>query len=124
MLFDAISNYLSAQQSANQYPLNALASSLGWDFNIVLVLFAIIVIWSSLWKLFACWKAARNNSFIWFLALFFINTFGILEILYLFIFSKWDERRMKLKIVKTRLKNKRFISDGRTNKKPVGMKRS
>jgi methionyl-tRNA synthetase len=36
----------------------------------------------------ALWVAAQNNSKGWFIALLFINTLGILELAYLFFFSK------------------------------------
>lgn len=39
-------------------------------------------------KGFALWTAAQNNSKKWFVALLFINTLGILELVYLFFFSK------------------------------------
>jgi hypothetical protein len=58
--------------------------------NIPLWLIAIALIWSLIWKGFALWKAARKNSPAWFIALLVINTLGILEILYLFLFSKID----------------------------------
>ena len=41
-------------------------------------------------KGFALWTAAQNNKRGWFVALLFINTLGILEILYLLVFSKRD----------------------------------
>ena len=47
-----------------------------------------IIIWSLIWKGFALWKAARLNNKWWFVALLILNTVGILEIFYLFIFSK------------------------------------
>jgi len=40
------------------------------------------------WKGIALWKAARNKSLAWFVVLFIVNTAGILEILYIFVFSK------------------------------------
>jgi len=40
------------------------------------------------WKGWALWVAARQNSKPWFVVLLIINTLGILEILYIFIFSK------------------------------------
>ncbi len=49
---------------------------------------AIVLTWSLAWKGAAMWKAARNKSPIWFVALLVINTVGILEILYIFLFSK------------------------------------
>lgn len=51
-------------------------------------LFALIVVWSITWKAIATWHAARNNQLAWFIALFIINTIGVLEIIYLFLFSK------------------------------------
>jgi methionyl-tRNA synthetase len=39
-------------------------------------------------KGFALWTAAQNNNKGWFVALLFLNTLGILEILYLLVFSK------------------------------------
>ena len=47
-----------------------------------------ISIWSLIWKGFALWKAARLNNKWWFVALLIINTMGILEIFYIFVFSK------------------------------------
>lgn len=47
-----------------------------------------VLIISLVLKGIALWRAARNNSIPWFVALLVVNTFGILEILYLFVFSK------------------------------------
>ncbi len=47
-----------------------------------------IIIWSIIWKALALWKAARLGSKVWFVVLFVVNTAGILEILYLYVFSK------------------------------------
>lgn len=46
------------------------------------------LLWSLPWKGYALWKSARGNSSWWFVALFLVNTLGLLEILYIFIFSK------------------------------------
>ena len=46
-----------------------------------------IVLWSALWKLFALYRAASRGDKGWFVALFFLNTAGILEIVYLFAIS-------------------------------------
>lgn len=54
-------------------------------------LFGLIVVlafWSSIWKAFALYRAGANRSVPWFVVLFVVNTLGILEILYLFVFSK------------------------------------
>jgi len=47
-----------------------------------------LAIWVLVWKGIALWKAARNNSSPWFIVLLIVNTMGILEILYIFFFSK------------------------------------
>ncbi len=45
-------------------------------------------LWTLPWKGVALWKAARNNHKGWFVALLLINTLGLLEILYIFVFGK------------------------------------
>lgn len=50
-----------------------------------------VILWSIIWKGLALWKAARLGSKPWFIALLIVNTLGILEILYLFVFSKKAE---------------------------------
>ena len=52
------------------------------------VLIPIIIVWSMIWKGIALWKAGRNNQLAWYIVLFIINTVGILEILYIFVFTK------------------------------------
>ncbi len=55
----------------------------------LLVLFIVfLTIWSLTWKAFALWRAVKNESVVWFIALLIVNTAGILEILYLFVFGK------------------------------------
>lgn len=48
----------------------------------------IMALWIIPWKGVALWKAARNNHKRWFIALLIVNTLAILEILYIFVFSK------------------------------------
>jgi len=47
-----------------------------------------LILWTLPWKGVALWKAARNGSKPWFIALLIINTIGLLEIIYIFGFSK------------------------------------
>lgn len=47
-----------------------------------------LLVWSLVWKGFALWRAAKNKSKPWFIAILILNTFGILDILYLFVFGK------------------------------------
>jgi hypothetical protein len=52
------------------------------------LLVILVVAWSLIWKGLALWKAAREGSKPWFIVLMIVNTVGILEILYLYVFSK------------------------------------
>ncbi|MFY9493076.1 MAG: DUF5652 family protein [Minisyncoccia bacterium] len=52
------------------------------------ILLIVFIIWSIYWKGRGLWRAAHQNSKPWFIALLLINTLGILEILYIYIFSK------------------------------------
>lgn len=51
-------------------------------------LLPLAVVWTLPWKGVALWKAARAQQKWWFIALLVINTMAILEILYIFVFSK------------------------------------
>ena len=53
-----------------------------------LVIILLLVIWSTVWKGLALWKAARNGHKGWFVVMMIINTAGILEIIYILAFSK------------------------------------
>jgi methionyl-tRNA synthetase len=63
-------------------------SAIALQLGIPVWLLVIIFIWSYSWKLLALWKSARKGSPIWFIVLALVNTVGILEILYIFGFSK------------------------------------
>ena len=49
-----------------------------------MLLFAILMAWTLVWKGLALWKAAQAGSKKWFIALLILNTLGILEIVYVF----------------------------------------
>ena len=55
----------------------------------------LLLIWALAWKGVAMWKAARLGQKVWFIAILVINTFGILEILYIYIFSKMGYNHLK-----------------------------
>ena len=57
------------------------AATLSW-------LLILAVLWTLPWKGVALWRAARNTHRWWFVALLLINTLAILEIIYIFGFSK------------------------------------
>lgn len=48
----------------------------------------LILAWTLPWKGVALWKAAKNHQKGWFVALLVINILAILEITYIFYFSK------------------------------------
>ena len=52
-----------------------------------LMILILVLVWSIPWKGLALWKAARRDQPLWFIALFLVNTAGILEMLYIFIFA-------------------------------------
>lgn len=57
------------------------------------VLIIVLALWSAVWKAFALYRAGRVKDPVWFVVLFVLNTVGILEILYLFVFSKRASKR-------------------------------
>ena len=48
----------------------------------------IILAWSLAWKGMALYRAARRDDRAWFVVLLIVNTAGILDILYLYVFGK------------------------------------
>lgn len=48
----------------------------------------LLLMWALPWKAWSMWIAAKQNQKIWFVALLAVNTAGLLEILYIFVFSK------------------------------------
>lgn len=52
------------------------------------ILISLLLIWSLVWKGIALWKAARNSAKGWYVVMLILNTVGILEILYTFVFSR------------------------------------
>jgi hypothetical protein len=56
--------------------------------NFAALVLLILVVWSLVWKALALWNAARDGSKGWFIALLVINSLGILEILYLYVFRE------------------------------------
>lgn len=65
--------------------------------NVPLFLITVFVLWMVIWKAFALWISARKGHWIWFIIMLILSTIGILEILYIFVFSK-----IKLKSKETR----------------------
>lgn len=63
----------------------------GW-FAFIIPIIILLSLWSLLWKAWALWKSARQSQKGWFVVFLLINTLGILEILYIYIFSKKAEQ--------------------------------
>lgn len=85
-----------------------MGNTVGQNINFppyILVLIFIAIVWQLTWKGIALWKSAGQKQRNWFLVLFIfvpLNDLGILEIIYLFRYSK---KRMTIADVK------RFISN-------------
>ena len=77
-----------------------LGEYLGVTAGAALVLILVLSIWTLIWKGLALWKASKKNSIPWFVIILVVNTIGILEILYLFVFSKMSFKGKKLKFNK------------------------
>lgn len=54
--------------------------------------FIALFAWVIVWKGMALWKAAQKGEKWWFGALLVVNTVGILEILYIYVFSEHGRR--------------------------------
>ena len=76
----------------NQYGYQSFNGNYHPLFGVAFVFMAgfllLAVIWTLFWKAKALWKAARAGSKWWFVILLLINTLGILDILYIYVFSK------------------------------------
>ncbi len=74
----------------NYLEMNTEINNIFYAFGIgsFLLIISILLIWSLIWKGIALWKAAKSDSKVWFIVLLIVNTFGILDILYIYIFSK------------------------------------
>lgn len=68
------------------------------DINLSLKVFILIIlaiVWTLIWKGLALWKAGRNNQLAWFIVLLLVDTLGILEILYIFVFQKNINKKIR-----------------------------
>lgn len=66
-------------------------------FNLPPYIQILILVWTIFWKVLALWRAAKLDQKYWFVGLFVINSLGILEILYLFVFAR---KKMKVEDLK------------------------
>ena len=68
-------------------------SDIAGQLGISIWLFIVILIWSGIWKLLGLWRAAKENSVVWFVVIGITNTLGILPILYIYVFSKMAKKK-------------------------------
>lgn len=54
----------------------------------------LVVLWCLPWSAVALWKAARNSHKAWFVVLFLLNSLAILEIVYIFWFSRKKTKKV------------------------------
>ncbi len=59
-----------------------------WSLEQWFQVIMIFVVWEAVWKGVALWKAGKNNQLSWFIAIFALNTVGILPIVYICFFQK------------------------------------
>ena len=84
---------ISNMSGAYDAYLQTAALQMGVSLATFTLVLTIISLWSLIWKGFALWKSAKKNSPIWFIVLLVVNTMGILEILYIFVFSKMGSKK-------------------------------
>jgi hypothetical protein len=87
------------------------ASSIEQFLGMPIWLFIIVAVWTLIWKGISMWKAAKLNNRTWFMVLLVVNTLGILEILYYYVFSEMvnykGEEESQEKKVKRRVRKKK-----------------
>ncbi len=62
--------------------------TLAEQLNISPEILVILIIWTFIWKGLALWKSSKLDQPIWFALMLVINTVGMLEIIYLILYSK------------------------------------
>ena len=62
----------------------------------------LLIIWEAFWKLIGLWKAAKQSDKLWFVAIFVVNFFGLIPIIYL-----WKTKQLESTLHET-LKFLRF----------------
>ena len=83
-----INESLTAVSGAYTNYLSNMAAQTGIPLALIVIFMGIVSIWSLCWKGVALWKASKKNQLLWFAILLVVNTMGIFEILYIFVFSK------------------------------------
>lgn len=100
------------QGIAQQQGVSEIANVAGISLAVAGIIIGVLMIWELVWKGVGMWKAAQNGSKVWFVVLLLVNTLGILPILYIFLFSKW-EKKLKNKKEETKKSPKRKSKRGK-----------
>jgi hypothetical protein len=68
-------------------------------FNESHLLLLLLALWAIPWKIYAVWTAAKLGHKWWFVFLVILNTFSILELIYIFYVAKkkWPEVKSAFK---------------------------
>ena len=80
-----MANFMSGWGSMSNFGYPSGMDFFGAMFSPIMIL---LIVWTLYWKYKSLWLAAKKDSKGWFIALLIINTVGILEILYIYVFSK------------------------------------
>lgn len=109
MASEEVYNQLAQQIGPDYVARIAALTGIPTQTTIIILAVALMVIfiWSLIWKGLALWKSAKNNHKIWFVAILVINTVGILEILYIYVFSKKSSDKKSIKRNSNIKKNRR-----------------
>lgn len=68
------------------------ASNWGTMSTGMIVFIVALMVWSIIWKGLALWRAAKRTDTVWFVIFMFLNTAGILEIIYYYLIAKLDKK--------------------------------
>jgi|GEM_PF-438863 len=81
--------------------LQGISTSVNGVFQYPAVWYAFLV-WVLVWKGWALWRASQRKQPYWFIVMLVLNTAGILEILYLFVFSRmhwWKKGKKNERVI-------------------------
>lgn len=76
--------------------MNQMIPLFGGNWAVIII----ILVWTAFWKGYAMWTAAKSGQVKWFVVLLLLNTFGILEIIYIFFVAKKNWHDIKAVFVR------------------------
>lgn len=72
----------------NPPQLSQMAQSLGISETNLIIVLALLILWSLYWKGRALWMAAQRADKVWFVVLLVLNSLGILDLMYVCFLAK------------------------------------